>query len=141
MPVQTAHCPATSYQECEYTKYWLFDLLDSVPTPHTRLYTTLLEAGYTRIHIERLPSHPVWQIRATLPLNAPVDRRVLKRQIRALLKEAHLPVKADGIVVMPAGRRLHISFVQEAGRGVVMHHGVATLVEDNDPDPVVEYDD
>lgn len=128
--------------QLQATKYWLLGLSDHLFSPHLALHHALAEAGFTSIRIERLATHPVWQIRATVPLNAPVsDRRVLKRQIRALLKEARLPVKADEIVVMPAGRRIHVSFVQEAGRGVVMSHGVATMVEEEDPDPAVEYDE
>lgn len=87
-----------------------------------------------------MPSHSVWQILATVPPNAPAaDRRLLKRQIRTLLKAAHLPVARDEIM-MPAGRPLHVSFVQAGGRGVVMSRGVATLVENDDTDGTASSD-
>lgn len=121
------------------TKHWFLDLLDSIPSAHELLYCALNEAGYAAIRIERLATHPVWEIRSTLPPNAPVaDRRLLKRQFRALLKAAHLPVARDEIIMLRAGRRLHVSLVQQAGSGVVMSHGVATIVENHDPAPLVD---
>ncbi|MGE3309162.1 MAG: hypothetical protein AB7O66_04265 [Limisphaerales bacterium] len=123
-------------------KDWFLGLSDHYFSPHLAIHHAMVGAGYTSISIERLTSHPVWQIRATLPPNAPAgDRRLLKRQFRALLKSAHLPVKSNEIIIMPAGRRLHVSFVQEAGRGVVMSRGVANIVEDNEPEPLVDYDE
>jgi hypothetical protein len=133
---------ATGDDDLLATKHWFLDLLDSIASAHELLYCALNEAGYAAIRIERLATHPVWEIRATLPPNAPVaDRRLLKRQLRVLLKAANLPVKSDDIIVMPAGRRVHVKFVQEAGSGVVMRNGVATIVEDNAPDPILEYDE
>lgn len=134
--------PWVDEDELERVKYWFLGLSDHLFSPHLALHRALVEAGYTRIRIERLATHPVWEVRANLPLNAPVaDRRRLKRHIRALLKAAHLPAARDEIVVMLAGRRLHVSFVQAAGRGVVMSRGVATMVEEEDPETAVEYDE
>jgi homogentisate 1,2-dioxygenase len=63
------------------------------------------------------------------------DRRLLTRQLRSILAAAHLPVKRNEIVVMPRGYRVHFTFVQKAGRPVVVRNGVATFVEREDQGP------
>ncbi len=130
--------PAETPDEALYrVKHWFLSLGDHLFSPHLALHHALVSAGFSGIRIERLTTHPVWEVRATLPAGTPfADRRQLKRQIRELLKSACLPTGRDEIVIVPSGRRLHFTFVQEAGRGVVMSHGTATLVEDEEPDAV-----
>lgn len=135
--------PVETPDEAQFrVKYWLLDACDRFYSPHEGLHRALVDAGFSSILIERLPTHGVWSIRVSLPPGWPsADRRLLTRQIRDLLEAARMAVKRDEIIVMLAGRRLHVSFVQQLGRGVMMRDGVATLIEDNDPDLFLEYDE
>lgn len=125
--------------DTEFLNDELFNTLcEWIACTHIRLHDALVAAGYTAIRIEKKQTHPVWDIRATLPPKAhDPDPKLLKRQFRKLLKTVNLPVNIDEILVMPRGRRVHISFIHEMGPPVVMSHGIATLTK---LEPVPEYD-
>lgn len=121
---------------CDELFYYICEC--AMHAAHSRLHDALVAAGYTAIRIEKKATHRVWDIRAALPPDAPAhDHKLLKRQFRKLLKDALLPVKSDEILVMPRGKRVHISFIQIMGHPVVMSHGVAILTP---PELAAEYD-